>query len=85
MYESMTHTICTASLPLGTTNSNTPVTATSGADKSSHGRALPCAVRVRSITAPIITLVMASIILDTMGNTTKNMPPQTVPKPKTSV
>ena len=46
----MTQTICNVRLPLGTTNSKTPDTANSGADSNSHGLALPCFVRVRSIT-----------------------------------
>ena len=69
------------SSPDGTTNSNTPVTATSGAESSSHGRALPCLVRVRSMTYPMMTLVTASMTFEMTGKTTKNSPPN----PKTSV
>ena len=45
----MTHITCTVRLPEGTVKSNMPVTATSGAESSSQGRALPCFVRVRSM------------------------------------
>ena len=45
----MSQMTCTVSEPLGTVNSRIPVTASSGADSSSHGRALPSLVRVRSM------------------------------------
>ena len=45
----MTQMTCTVSEAAGTVNSSTPVIASSGALNSSHGRALPCEVWVRSI------------------------------------
>lgn len=58
---------CTVSDALGTVKSRMPVTVNSGALSSSQGLALPCAVRVRSMIYPIMTLVMASMILEIMG------------------
>ena len=46
----MTQMTCRVSEPLGTVNSRMPVTASSGADSSSQGRALPSFVWVRSMT-----------------------------------
>ena len=76
---------CTVSDALGTVKSRMPVTVNSGALSSSQGLALPCAVRVRSMIYPIMTLVMASMILEIMGKTTRNAPPQTVVSLSTSV
>ena len=75
----------TVSFPLGTVNRRMPETATNGALSNSHGRALPWAVRVRSMMYPMITLVMASMTLDTTGNTAKKAPPHTVVSFSTSV
>ena len=40
----MTQMTCTVSLPLGTVKSRMPVTVSSGAESSSHGRAFPSLV-----------------------------------------
>ena len=45
----MTQTACRVCEPLGTVKSRMPVMVSSGADSSSHGRALPSFVCVRSI------------------------------------
>ena len=45
----MTQMTCTLSLPLGTVKSRMPVIASSGAESSSHGLALPAGVWVRSM------------------------------------
>ena len=81
----MTQMTCTVSDALGTVKSRMPVIVSSGALSSSQGLALPCAVRVRSMTYPMMTLVMASMILEMMGKMTRNAPPQTVVSLSTSV
>ena len=81
----MTHSAFTVSLLSGTVNSRIPVTGTRKADSSSQGRALPSLVFVRSMTCPMTTLVIASMILDTMGNTVRNTPPHSGVRFSTSV
>ena len=85
MYDSMTQMTWTSSGALGTANSKMPVTGIRIADSSSHGRALPSRVRVRSISCPMTTLVTASMILEAMGNTIRNAPPHTPVSFRTSV
>ena len=81
----MTQIALTVSLAFGTVNRRIAVIVTSGADSSSHGRALPSLVLVRSITCPITTFVIASMILDTIGKIVKNAPPHSGVRFSTSV
>ena len=81
----MTHTTWTVVPARGTVNSSTPVTATSGADSNSQGRALPPLMRVRSMICPIMRFVTASIALLMMGNRARNDPPHTPVRFSTSV
>ena len=81
----MTHSALTVSLLSGTVNSRMPVTGTRNAESSSHGRALPSLVFVRSMICPMMTFVIASMILDTIGNTVRNTPPQSGVRFSTSV
>ena len=81
----MTQTTCTVSEASGTVNSKMPVTVKRGADKSSQGLAFPSRVRVRSMAYPMTTLVMASMIFETIGKNTRNAPPHTVVSFRTSV
>ena len=69
----------------GTVNSRIAVTGIRIADRSSQGRALPSFDLVWSMILPMITLVTASIILETIGNTIRKAPPQTPVSFSTSV
>ena len=81
----MTHITCTVSDAFGTVNNKIPASVSNGADKSSHGRALPSGVRVWSIAYPIATFVIASRILEITGKITRNAPPHTFVSFRTSV
>ena len=85
LYEIVTHTACHSTDILGTVYSKMPVTGTRIADNNRYGLALPCLLFVRSIIQPIIKLVMASIIFEIIGNTTKKAPPHNPPILRTSV
>ena len=64
----------TVSLPLGTVNSRTAVTGTRNADRKSHGRAFPSFVLVRSMTCPMMMLVIASMIFEMIGKMARKSP-----------
>ena len=69
----------------GTVNSRIAVTVISGADSSSHGRALPSFVLVRSMICPMTMFVIASMTLLMIGKIVKNSPPHSGVRFNTSV
>ena len=58
-------------------HSSTPLISINGADKRSHGLALPSFVRVLSMALPINRFINALSTLDMIGKTARKTPPQT--------
>ena len=78
-YEILVHALKSTSKMIGVidpVNRRIPVIGTRKADRKSQGLALPSLCFVRSMICPMMTLVIASMTLLTIGKTVRKIPPQ---------